>query len=344
MAAKSAVLEGSRKKLDSPRAMSLLLRRSPTLLQSKLRTLERGLMMNAPVFPPSPVIEDTDHRARIVVVSGTVTTLLALAGTFALAQTGENVMGWYADYVLPIGALLVGLVAASGFGAAAWLTGLKMTRALIWLVIAELTLSYLVAHYQEYWRFTGDLSLSGFVAWFDETTRGFAWKEHNGKMGAPLGLLGYGLRALELVGFAGGGALVPLALRRKPYCDPCRTYKRTRLFASLPAGVTPRLFGRTDQAAAAAAHQGALGGVQALFEAAYKGDRALFEQELSARAVARRQAKKLTAHVTVSLVRCPRCADGELAAMLVSGQGRSTQTKALTHVALGPDRVRQLFD
>ncbi len=88
-----------------------------------------------------------DHRGRLVLLAGSATTFDALTGVFAAAHAGENIMGWYADYVLPVGALLVGMVAASGYGIAAWVTGLKMTPRLMWSVAGELALSYFIAQY-----------------------------------------------------------------------------------------------------------------------------------------------------------------------------------------------------
>ncbi len=282
-------------------------------------------MTAAPELLPTPRPDDQDHRARVVVIAGSATTLLALAAVFAAAHHGENIMGWYADYVIPAGALLVGMVAASGYGIAAWMTGLKMTRRLIWSVVGELALSYLIAQYGEYQHFGGDASLAGFFAWFDASTRAFAWQDSGGHAGEPLGVLGYGLRALELVGFVGGGALVPLGLKSKPYCDPCRTYKRTRLVAVLPAGATGD-------------------GVQAIFAAAQKGDRALLEQEVATRGplAGKRKAQKAT-HARVSLQRCPRCADGAVVAQLVQGRGRNVRITAIGALPLAGERVRMLF-
>jgi hypothetical protein len=55
----------------------------------------------------------------------------ALVGVYLLATNTKdfNIMGWYANYVLPIGALLVGLVASSGYGIASWITGQKILLA-----------------------------------------------------------------------------------------------------------------------------------------------------------------------------------------------------------------------
>jgi hypothetical protein len=60
----------------------------------------------------------TDHRANIVLAAGGFTTLAALAGVFALGRHGTNIMGWYANYVIPAGALLVGMACASGYAIA----------------------------------------------------------------------------------------------------------------------------------------------------------------------------------------------------------------------------------
>jgi hypothetical protein len=287
--------------------------------------------------------QEHDHRSRVVVLAGSLTTLLALGGVFAAAHHGENIMGWYANYVIPAGAIFVGLVAASGYGLAAWWTGLKMSRRLIWSVVAELAVAYFIAHYEEYRRFYDYDSPASFFQWFDETTRNFAWQSHGGERGEPLGVLGYGLRALEIVGFVGGGALVPIGLRTKPYCDPCRTYKRTRRLALMRAGVASRLLGAVGEADAARAYQGALDGIAAIFAAAEKGDRALLEQHVATHAIGKRAAARLTAYAMVSLVRCPRCSDGGLVSSLVTGRGRNVQVQKLSSVALAPDRVQALF-
>ena len=50
-----------------------------------------------------------------VLYAGLATSALALFGVFLLAKyTDEYIMGLYVNYVLPAGAMLVGVVAASG--------------------------------------------------------------------------------------------------------------------------------------------------------------------------------------------------------------------------------------
>ncbi len=298
---------------------------------------------NAPVAAAST---RRDFRSELVTAAGAGTTLLALAGVFAAARHGENIMGWYANYVIPAGALLVGLVAASGYGIAAWMTGLKMTRRLMWSVVAELALSYFLAQYEQYLLIDPDGLGVGFWAWFDEVTRSFAWTQSNGSAGQSLGALGYGLRALEIAGFVVGGVLVPLGLKSKPYCDPCRTYMRTRLVALLPASKPSKVFSKVPVEEQQRLLDAALQGVQVLFKAASARDRAQVEREIAALGPlsAKRAASSLPARVAVNLVRCPRCADGYLAASMIQQKGNNVRTTQVGTVPLGPEGVRALFE
>lgn len=287
-----------------------------------------------------------DYRSEWVVAAGAGTTLLALAGVFALARHGENIMGWYANYIIPVGALLVGLVAASGYGIAAWVTGLKMTNRLMWSVMGQLALSYFLAQYEQYLLMDPDGLGMGFWTWFDEMSRSFAWKQRDGRAGEALGALGYGVRALEIAGFVLGGVLVPLGLKSQPYCDPCRTYMRTRLIALLPAAKPSKMFSKASSEEQQVALDAALEGVEILFKTAAEGDRARLEQEISQRGplAAKRATSRLGARAAVNLVRCPRCAAGHLAASLIQQKGNNIRTTQLGASPLGPERVRALFD
>lgn len=58
-------------------------------------------------------------RSVLVIVCGVATSAAALLGVFLLkVLANENIMGLYANYVLPAGALLVGLLASSGYALA----------------------------------------------------------------------------------------------------------------------------------------------------------------------------------------------------------------------------------
>ena len=82
---------------------------------------------------PAPGLPRREQSHILVLLSGIGTTLVALLGVYLLDVTTDDfhIMGWYANYVLPVGALLVGLVASFGYGLASWLTGIKITRGLL---------------------------------------------------------------------------------------------------------------------------------------------------------------------------------------------------------------------
>jgi len=276
---------------------------------------------------PTGAAPGIDHRWQIVVAGGALTTVATLACVLALAHAGTNVMGWYANWVIPIGALLVGICAASGYALAAWLTGLKLTRALVLGIFGLLAASYMLAQYEEYRSFGVDV---GFFTWFDAVTRAFSFESHDGAPGSPFGVLGYVFRALEIAGFAFGGVLLPLALRNKPHCEPCRTYKRTYPVAWVPGGL---------------ADDGAVATLDAMFASAGTGDRTAFDRARgSAPLAARNAVNRHDLRVGVSIVRCPRCANGALIATRYQGHGKHVQTSVAAQLPLPGDRVRALFD
>lgn len=101
----------------------------------------------------------------LVLFAAAVTTALTLAAVYLLESHGVAVMGWYADYVLPVGAIFVGLFAGSGAGFAARYLEYRVAVA----------------------RFDGDPP--SFLVFFDYYARSMSFEE-NGKVGDPGGLAG----------------------------------------------------------------------------------------------------------------------------------------------------------
>jgi hypothetical protein len=287
----------------------------------------------------------TANPAPAILFAGLATSLLALGAVWALnVHADENVMGWYANYVLPAGAILVGGVASSGFGLASWLTGAKITGRLLVATTAVLLAGYWAAQYLEFraafpdGAYFEDGTQARLLDWYDFATRSFAWKEH-GKLGAPLGAWGYALRAGEMVGFAGGGLIAPILLRKAPYCAACRVYMRSPLVAVIPAGIKPKKVSKKDAAALEArdaASRGAWDRGQAalatLYAAGSAGDPAAFRLAVDAAGppAGTRKTEKLSARVHVRVVHCPRCAAGELRAQVATGQGSNLKLEPLS--------------
>jgi len=192
----------------------------------------------------------------------------------------------------------------------------------------------------------------GFWGYFDFMSRAFAFEDSvTHKPGEPMGYLGYAFRALEILGFVGGGVLVPVVLRRKPYCDTCQRYKRTRDVAWLAASVPTRRISKrkveawqaheAEQAAVSEQGRDALG---AILAAARKGDPEKLAEELSTRgpSAQRRRTQKLPARIAVALIHCRHCRAGELQGTLITGQGRAVRRARLGQSPVTPDIVHRL--
>jgi hypothetical protein len=267
-------------------------------------------------------------------------------------------MGWYGNYVLPVGALLVGAVASTGFGLASWGTGTKITGNVLVAVGLTLVAGYWAAQYIEFrvafphGAELADGSRAGFLDWYDVVTRSFAWKDHGGKLGSELGAWGYALRAGELVGFSGGGLLVPVLLRKMPYCAACGVYMRQPLVAVIPAGVPARKIAKKDAVALAArdteareAFTRAGERLDRLLAAGRTGDAAVFAAAVaeSGPLAGRRAAEKLPARIHLRVVHCRQCAAGELRAALATGRGKQLRIEPLRAEALDPGIAPRLL-
>jgi hypothetical protein len=259
-------------------------------------------------------------------------------------------MGWYANYILPIGALIVGLVASSGYGISSWVTGQKITRSLLWTVLALQVAAYFAGQYIEFHsmdlRFD-DGTPVGFLTYFDYAARAFAWQKKDGSAGEPLGVWGYAFRLLEIAGFCGGSLIIPLVLRAVPYCEGCQVYMKTREAGLLPASAPARRIKKADLAAQAAyeaeqAEASRRGGslVMAAGERATAGDVDGFRAVLAEHAPQRKAIEKLPARVALAVVRCPKCSSGFLKTTLRTGHGKQLQQKEMGRSELTPTFVR----
>src|SRR5262249_33986509 len=206
---------------------------------------------------PAAAIPATGRRGgAVVVLAGAVTTALALLGVWWLDNNTDDfhVMGWYADYVIPAGALLVGMAAGSGYGIASYLGGLRIRRGLLLSVVMLQLAGYSVAQYLEFRSLTREgplVDASGetltFARFYHLRAMSFAWDDH-GHPGKPVGGWGYLFVGLGVLGFALGGVVVPALLMKAPYCERCELYMKSRVLALVPASGRPRRVGKKDAA------------------------------------------------------------------------------------------------
>jgi hypothetical protein len=291
---------------------------------------------------------NTSTSYRVVLGAGLATTALVLFGVHVLNQVTDDfqIMGFYVEYVIPLGALIVGLLAATGYGAASWLAGVRMSKWLIWAVVLLQVGAYFAAQYIEF-RSLGLVYENGepvgFFEYFDHVTRQFAWVE-DGKAGEPFGVWGYAMRALEIGGFAFGGLIVPLVLLGRPYCEACSAYYRQKRLALLPAGVEPRKVKKLSEearkeyeASEERARERGLAMLEKLFAEAEQGNAEGCKALLAEHEGDQKAIGKLTGRIAVDAYRCPRCCGGFLRAAALVGQGDKVATNPLGDSAPMPD-------
>ena len=311
---------------------------------------------SSPGTPITPRPVPGSSSFTLVLLAGLATTALALLAVYVVDLKTEDfhIMGWYANYVLPVGAVLVGVVASSGYGLSSWLTGIKITRHLLWVVVAFQLAAYFTAQYIEF----KNLRLVhrsgqpvGFVEYYDFAARSFAWKQRDGKPGRPMGAWGYAFRSLEILGFVGGGLIVPVLLRKAPYCQICRRYMRTRNLGLLPASVPARKVKKADTAGQAAyqaeqtqALEGGRRVLETLQQLAVAGQSEDFRKALAALEAQKKATLKLPVRLSLHLVHCRRCASGSLLVNLVTGQGQEIKQTEFARSDLPPEFVQTLRD
>jgi hypothetical protein len=299
------------------------------------------------------------RAALVVLLAGVVTTALALLGVWWLDNntTDLHVMGWYGDYVIPAGALLVGLAAGSGYGIASYLTGLRIRRGVLLGVLALQLAGYAAAQYLEFRSLTrqaveltdDDGQPITFARYYHLRAVTFAWDNH-GRPGEPLGGWGYFFIGLGVVGFVLGGVLAPAILLKVPYCESCALYMKSRTLALVPASVPYRKVSKKDPAAQTALQEEnarAAATADALIDRvtglAAKGDGIGINTAFApypARGTEARRAGKLPARLRVGLVRCRQCSAGHLQPAMMTGQGRGIRVHPLARLPLPPDATR----
>jgi hypothetical protein len=289
----------------------------------------------------------------MVILGGLATSFLALLGVWLIASASEdfNLMGWYIMFVIPAGALMVGIVAGSGYCLVSWVRGVKITGVLLWSILALQVLAYFEAQYLEYRTFQPvfpDGTPVGFGTYFDVITRSMSFQARGDRgPGQPLGMWGYAFRLLEIAGFAVGGIIPSLMLRTKPFCEHCQIYMKTKSQGWLPAGVVPRKVSKKDTQAQQAyeqelksAFENGMALLQSLSAHATAIDAASFRQRLAELQPNRKEIQKQNARIEVQLNYCPSCSDGHLRAVCHTGQGEQVAQQELFRQPVDPQFVR----
>ncbi|QDT62838.1 hypothetical protein [Calycomorphotria hydatis] len=185
--------------------------------------------------------ESAYGTSSIIVASGLATTAVSLVlGYFLEHQLGWGIFNLY-PMMIPLGSVLLGFCAGSGYGIATLITHGKITKPLLTVICVLLVISYVLGEYIEYSGVVAQLppELQGelsFFNYYDAVTREFAIERRGNPVGGKFGVFGYAIRVLEVLVFTLSGAAIPLYFYSRAYCDRCRAYmSTTKPFAILPA-------------------------------------------------------------------------------------------------------------
>ena len=86
-----------------------------------------------------------------VIQTGIITTALVLLGVYLLAAHADfYLMGFYLWFIIPVGALIVGALAGSGYGLASLFTGVKIGKYLLVAVLVLQIGAYFGSQYIEF--------------------------------------------------------------------------------------------------------------------------------------------------------------------------------------------------
>ena len=238
------------------------------------RVLPGARIDGRPVMMTSSKSRSNDNP--LILACGAGTSVLTAGALVAVEHaTGWELHTWMFLLVVPVGAVVVGMIAASGYYVGAkWrdrrpgpavLAGMVSVAAGTWLLTYVLRYETLVVNG------TPVCNLVGFGTFLDLAIRAetltVRFQGMSGDTG-PVGGWGYFFAGLQVLGFAGGGAAVYGMLAAQLYCDRCSAYgrlqgERARFFAAPEAFTshyeqvaTEILGGRLGGAVARQGHDG----------------------------------------------------------------------------------------
>lgn len=165
----------------------------------------------------------------LVYACGVGTTALVVLLVQALNHAEFNAMGLYANGILPVGAILVGVLSGTGYAVGSRVLNVKLSRGYVIGMLATGVADWFALQYFEYASLIEQYHYAptalGFVDYLTQTATSMSFaRAGSSSPGAALGGAGYFFKALELAGFALGTMVPSWTLFAMPYCRSCRLY------------------------------------------------------------------------------------------------------------------------
>jgi hypothetical protein len=169
----------------------------------------------------------------IVTAFGFATSTAVAWGSWWMASHWDfAVYTWMYAFVIPLGALLCGFVAATGYWVGARLFNHKPSKLLLFnIALVSLSTFFAIHHFH----YTNDKmegvpleKVMSFGDYLVAVTENMTYKSSRNSgsdsAGTQLGKWGWGISALQIIGFTTGGFIVFGMLGAVPYCDNCAKY------------------------------------------------------------------------------------------------------------------------
>ena len=287
---------------------------------------------------------------------GLATTALTLLGVWLIAPH-VAVLGWYLSYIVPIGAILVGALAGSGYVIGSLRSGTRATKSLLWTIALVQAGAFVLGMYLEFRQVVAgapSLADMSFATYVDHTARSmsFSVAGRPGR-GDRLGVFGYAFKALAVIGFAGASVIPLLILRStRSYCEACGVYRRRTILGVIAAGGERVKLDKKDTEALAehsARLQAGVAQASELIALSEAGDWERATSTIRSHARDQRAKRKLMGYVELRLDHCPSCEEstlfadgylfnGELPVLAVSGALLGSADPSITRALLAAGR------
>ncbi|MGV3658893.1 MAG: hypothetical protein ACO1TE_01875 [Prosthecobacter sp.] len=193
-----------------------------------------------PTAPPKRTGKPSFMEDMIVTAFGFATsTGVAWLSWWMAAHWDFAIYTWMFWFVVPMGAVGCGFAAATGYWLGARLFNHRPSKWMLFnIVLVSFTTFFAIHHFH----YTNDQvmgrplsSLMSYEDYLVEVTENMTYKSSRGGSntpGTPLGKLGWGVAALQVIGFSVGGFVVHGMLLGVPYCGRCSKYlsqKKTKV-------------------------------------------------------------------------------------------------------------------
>lgn len=166
-------------------------------------------------------------KLPIIYISGIITSVITMFLVLMMIQYLDfNLLGFYL-WIFPVGAFIAGMVSGTGYLVSS--RKLKLKRGKMFTVSVGIIAFaiYIFVHYLVYVAAGGDASFSAFISYTLDSAGNSSLtigKSHKSTID-NVGYVGYGLLALEYLGFIIGSVVIVLPEKESSiYCEVCKKY------------------------------------------------------------------------------------------------------------------------